>query len=146
MITIIISIWGRTRTPDGKIITSQRTICFLTHSDIGGFSRDKTFAEKENGEDITLIKIKNYCLWLGCYHFNQHKKSYFLWLDFYQVQICIRVWQAVWTTTTVPISPQHVNHLNNNVDLQRRKQNKSRTKSLIPLKVASSLFLYRMSG
>ena len=47
-----------TRTPDGKIITSQRTICFLTHSDIGGFSRDKTFAEKENGEDITLIVIK----------------------------------------------------------------------------------------
>ena len=49
---------GMARTPDGKIITSQRTICFLTHSDIGGFSRDKTFAEKENGEDITLIKIK----------------------------------------------------------------------------------------
>ena len=47
-----------TRTPDGKIITSQRTICFLTHSDIGGFSRDKTFAEKENGEDITLTVIK----------------------------------------------------------------------------------------
>ena len=135
---------GMARTPDGKIITSQRTICFLTHSDIGGFSRDKTFAEKENGEDITLIKIKNYCLWLGCYHFNQHKKA--ISFSFYQVQICIRVWQAVWTTTTVPIYPQHVNHLFNNVNLQRRKQNKSRTKSLIPLKVASSLFLYRMSG
>ena len=94
MITKIISIMGMARTPDGKIITSQRTICFLTHSDIGGFSRDKTFAEKENGEDITLIKIKNYCLLrLDYYHFNQHKKA--ISFDFYQVQICIRVWQAV---------------------------------------------------
>ena len=46
MITKKISIMGMARTPDGKIITSQRTICFLTHSDIGGFSKDKTFAEK----------------------------------------------------------------------------------------------------
>ena len=53
---------GMARTPDGKIITSQKSIHFLTHSDIGGFSRDKTFAEKENGKDITLIEIKNYCL------------------------------------------------------------------------------------
>ena len=58
MITKIISIMGMARTPDGKIITSQKSIHFLTHSDIGGFSRDKTFAEKENGKDITLIEIK----------------------------------------------------------------------------------------
>ena len=62
MITTIISMWGMARTPDGKIIISQRTICFLTHSDIGGFSKDKTFAEKENGEDITPIELKNYFL------------------------------------------------------------------------------------
>ena len=68
-----------TRTPDGKIITSQRTICFLTHSDIGGFSRDKTFAEKENGEDITLIEIKKAIAFdLTVITFMNIKKSYFL--------------------------------------------------------------------
>ena len=72
-----------TLTPDGKIITSQRTICFLTHSDIGGFSRDKTFAEKENGEDITLTVIKKAIAFdLNVITFINIKKSYFLLLDF----------------------------------------------------------------